>query len=83
MAGGVFAIAGKPSGTCRLPSLAPMNGRFVNSVSKPTSASDGADEFFSSHDSPTSRPISPVGNEPVIPVPEVGGLHHRYERRAA
>jgi putative transposase len=36
-----------------------------------------------SKDSPTSRPISPVGNEPVIAIPEVGGLHHRYERRAA
>src|SRR6185295_11798429 len=34
-------------------------------------------------DSPISRPISPVGNEPVIAIPEVGGLHHRYERRAA
>ena len=32
-------------------------------------------------DSPDSRPVQSVGA--VITVPEVGGLHHRYERRAA
>ena len=32
-------------------------------------------------DSPDSRPVQSVGA--VIGVPEVGGLHHRYERRAA
>ena len=32
-------------------------------------------------DSPDSRSVQAVGN--VIAIPEVGGLHHRYERRAA
>jgi putative transposase len=33
-------------------------------------------------DSPHSRPVSlPVGR--VIAIPQVGGLHRRYERRAA
>jgi len=30
---------------------------------------------------PRPRPIQPAGN--IIAFPEVGGLHHRYERRAA
>jgi transposase InsO family protein len=32
-------------------------------------------------DAPNGRPIEPLG--PIIPIPEVGGLHHRYVRRAA
>jgi transposase InsO family protein len=34
-------------------------------------------------DSPISRPIAPPINGHVVSVPQVGGLHHRYERRAA
>jgi len=34
-------------------------------------------------DSPQSRPISPPGIGGVVAIPQVGGLHHRYERRAA
>jgi transposase InsO family protein len=34
-------------------------------------------------DSPQSRPIQPPDEGSVIAVPQVGGLHHRYERRAA
>ncbi len=34
-------------------------------------------------DSPEPRPIEPPGIGPVMAVPQVGGLHHRYERRAA
>jgi len=34
-------------------------------------------------DSPVPRPIQPPGVGPVVAVPQVGGLHHRYERRAA
>jgi hypothetical protein len=34
-------------------------------------------------DAPCSRPISPHANGPVIAIAQVGGLHHRYERRAA
>jgi transposase InsO family protein len=34
-------------------------------------------------DTPDGRPIEPVGLGTIIPIPEVGGLHHRYVRRAA
>jgi putative transposase len=32
-------------------------------------------------DSPDSRPVQSIGE--VITIPDVGGLHHRYERHAA
>src|SRR5215831_6290350 len=32
-------------------------------------------------DSPNSRPVQSIGQ--IIAIPQVGGLHHRYERRAA
>ncbi len=34
-------------------------------------------------DCPQTRPIHPPAAGKIIAVPEVGGLHHRYERRAA
>jgi hypothetical protein len=34
-------------------------------------------------DSPEPRPIQPPEAGRIIAIPEVGGLHHRYERRAA
>ena len=34
-------------------------------------------------DSPEPRAIQPPEMGPVVVVPQVGGLHHRYERRAA
>ena len=34
-------------------------------------------------DTPETRPIQPTEAGPIISIPEVGGLHHRYERRAA
>jgi transposase InsO family protein len=34
-------------------------------------------------DAPATRPVQPPSLGPVQEVPEVGGLHHHYERRAA
>jgi transposase InsO family protein len=34
-------------------------------------------------DAPLSRPVAPPTAGPVIAIPQVGGLHHRYERCAA
>jgi transposase InsO family protein len=34
-------------------------------------------------DTPIPRPVPPPGDGAVVAIPEVGGLHHRYERRAA
>ncbi len=34
-------------------------------------------------DAPISRPIQPEAMGRVVEIPEVGGLHHRYERIAA
>jgi hypothetical protein len=32
---------------------------------------------------PLTRPVAPATAGCVIAIPQVGGLHHRYERRAA
>jgi transposase InsO family protein len=34
-------------------------------------------------DTPIPRPVTPPRGGSVVAIPEVGGLHHRYERRAA
>jgi transposase InsO family protein len=34
-------------------------------------------------DTPEPRPVQPLAAGRIISIPEVGGLHHRYERRAA
>jgi putative transposase len=34
-------------------------------------------------DTPIPRPVMPPGDGDIVAIPEVGGLHHRYERRAA
>ena len=34
-------------------------------------------------DTPEPRPVHPLGHGPVVAIPQVGGLHHRYERHAA
>ena len=34
-------------------------------------------------DTPDPRPIQPPGTGKIVAIAEVGGLHHRYERRAA
>jgi hypothetical protein len=34
-------------------------------------------------DAPTSRPAMPPSAERIVATPQVGGLHHRYDRAAA
>jgi putative transposase len=34
-------------------------------------------------DAPDSRPVHRADRGAVVAIPQVGGLHHRYERRAA
>ena len=34
-------------------------------------------------DTPEPRPVHPLDGGTVVAIPQVGGLHHRYERRAA
>jgi hypothetical protein len=34
-------------------------------------------------DAPIPRPIAPPSDGRVVAIPQVGGLHHRYERQAA
>lgn len=34
-------------------------------------------------DAPNPRPIQSLETRSIVQIPEVGGLHHRYERRAA
>jgi transposase InsO family protein len=34
-------------------------------------------------DTPESRPVQAPEAGRIVPIPEVGGLHHRYEQRAA
>jgi transposase InsO family protein len=34
-------------------------------------------------DAPIARPIQPIGTGTITAIPQVGGLHHRYERVAA
>ena len=34
-------------------------------------------------DAPEPRPVHPLELGAVVAIPQVGGLHHRYERRAA
>ena len=34
-------------------------------------------------DAPIPRAVTPPGDGDIVAIPHVGGLHHRYERRAA
>ena len=34
-------------------------------------------------DTPIPRPVMPPTDGDIVGIPEVGGLHHRYERHAA
>ena len=39
--------------------------------------------FSLAKDSPSPRPVQPPQLGAIVGIPQVGGLHHRYERRAA
>jgi len=39
--------------------------------------------LWQAKDSPESRPVQPPELGQTVAIPQVGGLHHRYERRAA
>jgi transposase InsO family protein len=39
--------------------------------------------FSLAKDAPEPRPVNPLELGAVVAIPQVGGLHHRYERRAA
>jgi hypothetical protein len=39
--------------------------------------------FSLDKDASIPRPVAPPADGTVVEIPEVGGLHHRYERRAA
>jgi putative transposase len=34
-------------------------------------------------DAPATRPVQKAGRGQIVAIPQVGGLHHRYQRRAA
>jgi hypothetical protein len=34
-------------------------------------------------DAPASRPARPLSAGPIVEIPQVNGLHHRYDRAAA
>ena len=34
-------------------------------------------------DAPVSRPVASPSDGEIVAIPQLGGLHHRYERRAA
>jgi hypothetical protein len=34
-------------------------------------------------DTPIPRPVTASVGKPIVTIPQIGGLHHRYERRAA
>jgi len=36
-----------------------------------------------SKDAPLSRPVVASSDGAIVSIPQLGGLHHRYERRAA
>jgi hypothetical protein len=62
-------------------------------TSLPATTSMGADEILDltrsrthlslAKDAPIPRPVQPPSCGKVIEIPQVGGLHHRYERRTA
>ena len=47
------------------------------------SVATGDANLFVGKDSPRPRPVQLPKDGEIVELPEVGGLHHRYERRAA
>jgi hypothetical protein len=43
----------------------------------------GATHLSLQKDTPESRPVQTPEAGRIVAIPEVGGLHHRYERRGA
>lgn len=52
-------------------------------LNESVSATHSAHAFVAGEDAPETRPVQGPELGSVVGLPEVGGLHHRYERRAA
>ena len=59
---------------------ASLRGRLLNYLSY---SQRSGTRLSLAKDAPESRPVEPPELGNVVAIPEVGGLHHRYERRVA
>ena len=61
-----------------------LNERHLRRVSRTYLAYDNVTRPHQSfgNDSPRRRTVRSVSSGHIVPVPEVGGLHHRYQRAA-
>jgi len=62
---------------------APTAGVATHSASTVAAREHGAVALLLGKDTPIPRLVMPPGDGDIVAIPEVGGLHHRYERRAA
>jgi hypothetical protein len=62
-------------------------GRVGHGGTRPVLGEDGGSQIVSTVKKSTAsllpRPVMPSGEGDILAIPEVGGLHHRYERCAA